>query len=130
GVSPAPTRTVCPSLPASLPSLPSNGEGISAFTLSVTTSTNGSSRLTKSPSCLSHLSTVPSVTDSPSWGILICDTPMSASVPEGCVSAKLAASGLPFWLLAVPPTRPDRPCDTRHDRSAPSHNLISAVGGL
>ena len=69
----APTRTVSPSPAAILISLPSNGEGISALTLSVTTSTRGSSRLTMSPSCLSHLSTVPSVTDSPSWGILICE---------------------------------------------------------
>src|SRR5437016_741134 len=84
----APTRTVSPSLTAIFTSLPSNGEGISALTLSVTTSTKGSSRLTKSPSRLSHLSTVPSVTDSPSWGILICDTPMSASVPEGEISLR------------------------------------------
>src|SRR5207302_8888575 len=60
----APTRTVSPSPTAILTSLPSNGDGISALTLSVTTWTIGSSRLTKSPSCLSHLSTVPSVTDS------------------------------------------------------------------
>jgi hypothetical protein len=33
--------------------------------------TIGSSRRTMSPSCLSQRSTVPSVTDSPSWGILI-----------------------------------------------------------
>src|SRR6185437_8935621 len=89
-----------------------------------------SSRLTKSPSCFSHLSTVPSVTDSPSWGILICDTPMSASVPEGCGSAKLAASGLSVWLPAVPPTRPDRPCDARHGGLGPSHVLDRAVGGV
>src|SRR6266702_697675 len=48
---------------------PSNGEGISALTLSVTTSTMGSSRRTMSPSCFSQRSTVPSVTDSPSCGI-------------------------------------------------------------
>src|SRR2546430_11741558 len=89
----APTRTVSPSLTAIFTSLPSNGEGISALTLSVTTSTSGSSRLTKSPSCLSHLSTVASVTDSPSWGILICDTPMTASVPEGHPRAERSARG-------------------------------------
>src|SRR5258708_9088188 len=72
----AATRTVSPSVAAILISLPSKGEGISAFTLSVTTSTRGSSRLTKSPSCLSHLSTVPSVTDSPSCGILTWATPI------------------------------------------------------
>ena len=67
----APTRTVSPSPAEILTSLPSNGEGISALTLSVTTSTSGSSRFTKSPSCFSQWSTVPSVTDSPSCGILI-----------------------------------------------------------
>jgi len=71
-----PTRTVSPSATEILTSLPSKGEGISAFTLSVTTSTSGSSRLTKSPSCFSQWSTVPSVTDSPSCGILIWARPI------------------------------------------------------
>jgi len=62
----APTRTVSPWAAVILTSLPSKGEGISALTLSVTTSTMGSSRLTKSPSFFSQWSTVPSVTDSPS----------------------------------------------------------------
>src|SRR5262249_10938062 len=83
-----------PSVTAILTSLPSKGEGISALTLSVTTSTSGSSRLTKSPSCLSHLSTVPSVTDSPSWGILICDTPMARVYPR----LKRCPAGLPDEL--------------------------------
>src|SRR5207244_361564 len=55
---------------------PSTGEGISALTLSVTTSTIGSSRRTRSPSFLSQRSTVPSVTDSPSCGILSVDKPI------------------------------------------------------
>jgi len=71
-----PIAMVVPSLTEILISLPSKGEGISALTLSVTTSTRGSSFLTKSPSFLSHRSTVPSVTDSPSCGILIGDTPI------------------------------------------------------
>src|SRR5438132_1084898 len=75
----APTCTVSPWAAVILTSLPSKGEGISALTLSVITSTSGSSRLTKSPSFFSHLSTVPSVTDSPSWGILIGATPMPRS---------------------------------------------------
>ena len=74
-----PMATVWPSETLIFTSLPSKGEGISALTLSVTTSTSGSSRLTKSPSFFSHLSTVPSVTDSPSWGILIGATPMPRS---------------------------------------------------
>ncbi len=44
---------------------PAAGDGISVSTLSVETSSNGSSTSTVSPSCLSHRVTVPSVTDSP-----------------------------------------------------------------
>src|SRR5205807_229286 len=48
--------------------VPDTGEGTSTSTLSVVTSTSGSSRVTLSPACLSHLDTVPSVTDSPRAG--------------------------------------------------------------
>src|SRR5207249_1326264 len=61
----APTRTTWPSPASILTSVPSNGDGISALTLSVTTSTIGSSRFTNSPSRFSHFSTVPSVTEPP-----------------------------------------------------------------
>ena len=46
------------------------GDGISVSTLSVDTSSNGSSAATWSPSCLSHRVTVPSDTLSPSAGML------------------------------------------------------------
>lgn len=45
------------------------GDGISVSTLSVETSSKGSSTSTVSPSCLSHRVTVPSVTLSPRAGI-------------------------------------------------------------
>src|SRR5204863_152383 len=45
--------------------------GISVSTLSVETSTSGSSASTVSPTCLRHSRTVPSVTDSPMAGIVI-----------------------------------------------------------
>ena len=51
--------------------VPLAGAGTSASTLSVETSTTVSSFSTHSPSCLCHSSTVPSVTDSPIWGIWI-----------------------------------------------------------
>ena len=51
-------------------SVPETGEGISASTLSVEISKIGSSRSTLSPTCLSQRVTVPSVTLSPSAGIL------------------------------------------------------------
>ncbi len=50
-------------------SVPATGEGISVSTLSVDTSTSGSSTSTESPTFFSHRVTVPSVTDSPSSGI-------------------------------------------------------------
>ena len=49
--------------------VPLVGAGTSASTLSVETSTIVSPSSTKSPSLLCHSRTVPSVTDSPIWGI-------------------------------------------------------------
>src|ERR1700722_20918173 len=49
--------------------MPAAGEGISASTLSVEISKSGSSRWTVSPGFLSHLVMVPSVMDSPIWGM-------------------------------------------------------------
>jgi len=46
------------------------GEGISVSTLSVETSTMASSTLITSPTFFNQRVTVPSVTDSPSWGIV------------------------------------------------------------
>src|SRR5207253_9787421 len=66
-----PTTTVPPSATRISRSTPANGDGISAFTLSVMTSTHGSYFATGSPGRLSHLPIVPSWTLSPSWGILI-----------------------------------------------------------
>ena len=49
---------------------PDAGAGISVSTLSVETSTRGSSARTSSPTCLSQRVTVPSVTLSPSCGMV------------------------------------------------------------
>jgi hypothetical protein len=65
----APTSTVSSSDTTIRCSTPAAGEGISVSTLSVDTSTKGSSTSTVSPSCLSQRVTVPSVTLSPSAGI-------------------------------------------------------------
>ncbi|CAM4401079.1 hypothetical protein MYSE111917_26360 [Mycobacterium senriense] len=64
-----PTSTVSSSWATILVSTPAAGDGISVSTLSVDTSTSGSSSSTVSPSCLSQRVTVPSVTLSPSAGI-------------------------------------------------------------
>ena len=62
--------TVSPSATRILVSVPSNGDGTSALTLSVTTSTRGSPMRTWSPTALSHFPMVPSSTPSPSWGMV------------------------------------------------------------
>ena len=61
---------VSPSATRMLVSVPSNGDGTSALTLSVTTSTMGSPIRTWSPTALSHLPMVPCSTPSPSWGMV------------------------------------------------------------
>ena len=50
--------------------MPAAGEGISVSTLSVETSSRGSSTATSSPTSFSQRVTVPSVTDSPRAGIV------------------------------------------------------------
>ena len=67
----APTATVSSGSARILVSVPAAGEGTSVSTLSVETSTIGSSASTRSPTCLRHSRTVPSVTDSPIWGMVI-----------------------------------------------------------
>jgi hypothetical protein len=66
--------TVAPSSARISLSVPSNGDGTSAFTLSVITSSSGSYFATWSPGCFSHLPIVPSATLSPSWGIVTLAT--------------------------------------------------------
>jgi hypothetical protein len=64
----APTWTVSPSLTCNSPSTPEAGAFTSTATLSVSSSTSGSSCSTVSPGFLYHLATVASVIDSPSVG--------------------------------------------------------------
>ena len=61
--------TVAPSWILIWPITPAVGEGISASTLSVEISNSGSSRSTGSPVFFNHLVRVPSVMDSPIWGM-------------------------------------------------------------
>src|SRR5579875_8412 len=76
----APTATVAPSCAATSESTPLAGAGTSSVTLSVSSSTRGSSTATVSPGRLNHLPTVASVTDSPREGtrisvITFCPSP-------------------------------------------------------
>ena len=66
--------TVAPSSARISRRMPSKGDGTSALTLSVITSTSGSYLSTWSPGCLSHFPIVPSATLSPSWGIVTLAT--------------------------------------------------------
>src|SRR6266542_2057455 len=67
----APTGTLVPSAARISPMVPAAGDGTSKVTLSVSSSTTGSSISTASPGCFSQRATVASVTDSPSAGTLI-----------------------------------------------------------
>ena len=67
----APTATVSPVFTAMSASTPEAGALTSKVTLSVSSSTSGSSTLIASPGCLNHLPTVASVIDSPSAGTRI-----------------------------------------------------------
>ena len=79
----APTGTVSSSWTRMRVRVPATGEGISVSTLSVETSSSGSSTATSSPSCFSQRVTVPSVTDSPSAGIVTV-VPSPAGCCAGC----------------------------------------------
>ena len=72
----APIGTVSPSATLTSFNVPATGDGISVFTLSVWTSTMRSYFSTASPGCFSHLPIVPSVTDSPSFGIFSSNVPI------------------------------------------------------
>ena len=85
-----PTSTRSPSLARISESTPATGEGTSVSTLSVDTSNSASSRATSSPTCLNHRVTVPSVTVSPSWGIV---TSTMEDLPCGVSRAASARSG-------------------------------------
>src|SRR5512143_3865646 len=61
--------TTCPSFATISATVPAAGDGISASTLSVEISTRGWSFVTASPALTSHLTTTPSTTLSPSWGM-------------------------------------------------------------
>src|SRR5579862_3074380 len=67
----APTATVSPSLALISPNTPADGAGTSIVTLSVSSSTSGSSTATVSPAFLNQRPMVASVTDSPSVGTRI-----------------------------------------------------------
>ncbi len=84
----APTATVWPSAAIISPSVPAEGAGTSIVTLSVSSSTNGSSTATASPAFLNQRPMVASVTDSPNVGtrisVMICFLNNPAVVNLNC----------------------------------------------
>ena len=101
-----PTATVSSSWATIFVRTPDAGEGISVSTLSVDTSSSGSSSWTVSPSCLSQRVTVPSVTLSPSAGIwtdtAMC-TPSNVVLITDCgASAQPYHKGLPQGRCSHP----------------------------
>ena len=81
-----PTGTVSPAGTRISRITPSYGLGISESTLSVDTSNSGSSNATASPTCLSQLPTVPSVTVSPSLGIVTVHVSVIVLSPASSLS--------------------------------------------
>ncbi len=81
-----PTGTVSPAATRISSSTPSYGLGISESTLSVDTSNSGSSNSMVSPAFFSQELMVPSVTVSPSFGMVMSCT-MSAGAPRPVTSS-------------------------------------------
>src|SRR5262245_48586017 len=95
------TATVSPSLTLMSTSVPAAGAGISASTLSVEISNNGSSLSTESPTFLIQRTIVPSATDSPIWCI-------TTSVDMASIVAR-SASHVPRPRFVVPVHGSDEP---------------------
>src|SRR5258706_14785619 len=105
-----PTGTVVPDSTRIALSTPLAMAGISVVTLSVSTSKSGSSALMLSPTFLYQLATVPSVTVSPSWGMI-------TSISSVSVSSRRAAR-----IQASPDFRDDAR-NRWHDR------ILELIGG-
>src|SRR5437879_6019658 len=90
----APTATVSPSLALISPSVPADGAGTSMVTLSVSSSTSGSSTATASPGFLNQRPMVASVTDSPSVGTRISVMVVSP-IPCAVIAREIGRSSTP-----------------------------------
>src|SRR5450755_3799488 len=91
----APTATVSPSAALISPSVPAEGAGTSIVTLSVSSSTKGSSTATASPAFLNQRPMVASVTDSPSVGtrisVIVCFLKNLCGLNFGCHRPRMRA---------------------------------------
>jgi hypothetical protein len=96
-----PTSTVSSSSALISSSVPATGDGISVSTLSVETSSSGSSTSTESPTCFSQRVTVPSVTLSPSCGRATSVPPPLEGFASPCGAGASVAGCSVGWLSWV-----------------------------
>ena len=94
-----PTGATSPSPTRISRSTPSTADGTSASTLSVDTSNSVSSTATPSPGCLYHRTIVPSVTVSPSWGIVTRVVVTCSASGVRYVSCSTSATSGGSWCL-------------------------------
>ena len=87
---------------------PSYGLGISESTLSVDTSNSGSSNATSSPTCLSQVLIVPSVTVSPSLGIVTTHSSFDIARLPDCLSLPQPCRERPEKVIMVSPIASER----------------------
>ena len=124
-----PTATVSPSGTMISSRTPLYGLGISESTLSVATSSRGSSKATGFPTARSHLVTVPVVTVSPSFGILKTSaTPVSPHavatrrsvlmISGSCGTAASSSAGLVGIGVFLPAMRTTGPSSCQKHSSA------------
>ena len=123
-----PTATTSSGCTRSFVIVPAAGAGTSASTLSVETSMTVSPSSTESPSCLCHSRMVPSVTDSPISGMVICTAsppPPSVSLPGSSpgVGDSEGASSSPMSASPSPPP----PSSSPGPASSPGPGSVSAV---
>ena len=116
-----PTSTVSSSSARISCSTPATGEGISVSTLSVETSSSGSSTATSSPTPFSQRVTVPSVTDSPSSGIVTF-----SDIP--CLLGRSLSGHCQPLRAHCPRSRRSR--TTRGATAAPCSSQVCACSGL
>ena len=90
----APTATVVSTATSMARRVPATGDGISVSTLSVETSRSASSTATESPTFLSQRVTVPSLTDSPSAGIVMTVPPLDATGAATGAATGVAGGGV------------------------------------
>ena len=98
--------TVVPSGAVISESTPAAGEGTSTETLSVSSSQSISSAATVSPTCLNHVETVASDTDSPKAGTMTSTAALLGAAAAGATAAGATAAVPPSVIIAKSASTP------------------------